>query len=97
MEKDITGILESHFNKKLILEIIKKSIKKYHQFIPLGPTRIFIFPSFNPFKKEKMFGVGRFCPGKNAVLIDINPVSGWQTALEKTVYHEFNHSIVSVP
>jgi uncharacterized protein YjaZ len=96
-KKDITGIPESHFNKKLILEIIEKSIKKCHQFIPSDPTRIFIFPSFNPFKKEKMFGVGGFCPGKNAVLIDINPVSGWQTALEKTVYHEFNHSIVSIP
>ena len=93
----IKKIPKINFNKKIILKIIERSIKKCYKIFPLKPTRIFVFPSFNTFKKRRMQGIGGFCPGKSNILIDLNPTSGWKNALEKVIYHEFNHSIVSLP
>lgn len=81
-------------NKKRAANIIERAIKKCHQVIPSEPTRIFVFPTFNPFVIKKMSGVAGYCPWQKTILLYVNPVSGWEKSLEGTVYHEFNHSVV---
>lgn len=82
-------------NKRETFNIIKKAINRCHRVIPSDPTRIFIFPTFNPFVIKKMSGVAGYCPWKDTIHIYIYPASGWKKALENTIYHEFNHSVVT--
>jgi len=82
-------------NKGETFKIIEKAIKKCHQIIPSDSTRIFVFPTFNPFIIKEMSGVAGYCPWQNTIHLYVHPVSGWKKVLENTVYHEFNHSIVA--
>ncbi|MFH1671595.1 MAG: DUF2268 domain-containing putative Zn-dependent protease [Candidatus Portnoybacteria bacterium] len=82
-------------NKKVVANIIEKAIKRCHRTISSEPTRIFVFPNFNPFVVKKMSGVAGYCPWQKTVHVYIYPVPGWKKSLENTVYHEFNHSIVA--
>ena len=78
-----------------ILKIIENTLSKCHKEIPGKPTRAFIFPSFSSFVKNKMGGVNGSSPWKNVILIHINPtVEDWETTLESTIAHEYNHSVV---
>lgn len=83
------------FDKKSILQIIKKSIIECHNKIKTKPTRIFILPNFSTFTKEKMNGISGFCPHNNTFFLTINPsAKGWKKRLPKSIYHEFNHSVI---
>lgn len=82
------------FDHKRIQKIIGQSITNCHRAIPSSPTKIFVFPTFSTFVKNKMSGVLGYTPYKNTVLLFINPPGKkWYRALAHTVTHEFNHSI----
>lgn len=94
-DKESRKLPQYKFNKKKILKIIEDTLSKCHEELPAKPTRAFLFPSFNSFVKNKMGGVGGFSPWKNTILVDINPsVKDWETALNNTIAHEYNHSVV---
>ena len=90
-------IYDPKFKEKEVIKIIEKSIKKAHKIIKTRPTEINIFPTFHPFKIKKLSGVSGFCQKEGVIMLDINPAKGWQKALEKTLYHEFAHSIIKKP
>lgn len=83
------------FNKKAILKIIRQTIKKCYKVLPLGPTKVFVFPTFYSFVRNKMFGVTGSSLWKNTIFLFINPTKGWENALREAICHEFNHSVVS--
>ncbi len=89
------GVPKINFREQEILRIIKNTLGKCNEKLKSEIVYFFIFPNFNKFKKEKMNGVGGLCPWKNTILIDINPVSGWQDALKRSLCHEFHHSIIA--
>lgn len=94
-DKECNNLPKYNFDKKKIFRIIEDTLAKCHNKLLAKPTRIFLFPSFNSFVKNKMGGVGGFSPWKNTTLIDINPtVKNWETALKNTICHEYNHSEV---
>ena len=75
-----------------VADIITRTIKRCHLLLPVGPTFIFVFPSFDDFVKYKMRGTAGFTPWKNTILLYINPSPGWEESLERTTAHEFNHA-----
>ena len=83
------------FDEKKIQKIVSDYILKCKEKLNSDRTYIFIFPNFSQFKKEKMNGVGGLCCWKNTILVDINPVKGWQSQLAQTLCHEFHHSIIA--
>ena len=85
----------SNYNEREIKTIIGLTLKKCTKKLKSKIVHIFIFPNFNKFKKEKMNGVGGFCSWKNTILLDINPVKGWQNALKRSLCHEFHHSVIA--
>jgi len=94
-DKEYKKLPKYNFGKKKILKIIKETLSKCHNKLPARPTRTFLFPSFNSFVKNKMGGVGGFSPWRNTIIISINPtVRNWETALKKTIAHEYNHSVI---
>lgn len=83
------------FAKNKIFNIIKDTLTKCHSKLSAKPARIFLFPNFNSFVKNRMGGVSGFSPRENTILIDINPtVKEWETNLKNTICHEYNHSVV---
>lgn len=90
-------IYDPKFKEREIIKIIEKSIKKAHKIIKTRPTEINIFPTFYPFKIRKLSGVSGFCQKEGVIMLDINTIKGWQKALEKTLYHEFAHSVIKKP
>ncbi|HRY27874.1 MAG TPA: DUF2268 domain-containing putative Zn-dependent protease [Candidatus Moranbacteria bacterium] len=89
------GVPKIDFGEQEIFRIIKNTLEKCNEKLKSKVVYFFIFPNFNKFKKEKMNGVGGLCPWKNTILININPVSGWQDALRRSLCHEFHHSIIA--
>jgi uncharacterized protein YjaZ len=93
-EKDYKKIPNYNFDKEKIFYLTKDALSKCHKELPAKFTKIFLFPSFSSFVKNKMGGVGGFSPWKNIILIDINPrAKGWETALKNSICHEYNHSV----
>ncbi len=83
------------FDKKKIFKIIETSLIACHKELPARPTRIFLFPNFHPFVKNKMDGVSGFSPWKNTILLNINPTAkNWEFALRNAVAHEYNHCVI---
>lgn len=81
-------------SQKEVFAIISYALKKCYHELPLGPVRVFVFPGFNSFVKEKMRGVGGRTPHKGAITVNINPsAKGWKTALKETICHEYAHSV----
>lgn len=89
------GVPEISFDEKNIREIIADTLIKCKATLDSKKTNLFIFPNFSEYKKEKLNGVGGLCCWKNTILIDINPVKGWQGQLKQTVCHEFHHSVIA--
>lgn len=94
--EDLDAVPELNFNRREIIEKIEIGIKKCHKVLPseFALERIFVFPTFNPFVKNKMSGVTGFGAGRNTIHLFINPeVKGWGVALKETICHEFNHVV----
>jgi uncharacterized protein YjaZ len=85
-----------NFDHRNIQNLIIATLKKCRKNLNSAPLYLFIFPNFNKFKKEKMNGVGGFCSGENRIILDINPVKGWQNALIRTLCHEYHHSMIAI-
>jgi uncharacterized protein YjaZ len=91
-EEELKVFPKSNFDRKEIARIIGSSIKKCHESLPFNPVKIFVFPTFLSFVKDRMSGVTGF--GIQAIQLFLNPnVKGWKTALKKCVCHEFNHVV----
>ncbi len=83
------------FNNKKIFKIVNNTLSKCQKKLPSKPSKIFLFPTFNSFIKNKMNGVSGFSPQANTILIYLNPSrKNWETALKHTITHEYNHSVV---
>ncbi len=81
-------------NEGKIIEIITKAVKKCSEHLFGGITDIFVFPTFNQFVREEMFGVTGYTPWQNTILVFLNPTNlQWEKALSETIGHEFNHTI----
>ncbi len=76
-----------------VTEILKEALVKCHSKIKTRPTRVYIFPSFDPTVIKEVGGVGGYCPWKNTLIIYINPTKGWETELKQTLCHEFAHAV----
>jgi len=82
------------FNKAKIVKTILKTIKKCFKVLPGRITNIFVFPTFSRFVKKEMSSSTGYTPWSDIILILINPSSLRNNkVLEKTVAHEFNHSV----
>lgn len=91
-KEDLKVFPKLNFDRKEIAGIIGRTIEKCHESLPFEPVRVFVFPTFNPFVKDRMSGVTGF--GFGAIRLFINPnVKGWKTALKECVGHEFNHVV----
>ena len=95
---NVKTISKPKFNKKEILKISKKTIKRCHEEILSKPTRIFIFPALDSFTKNKLSGVKGFCRWQYSILINIfpnNKTKEWKKVLKRLICHEYNHSVVA--
>lgn len=82
------------FKKTEILREFTLSLKKCLRKLPTKSTWIFVFPTFNPFIKNKLGGTAGFAPRKHAILLTLHPkAKKWKEQLSATLVHEFNHSI----
>jgi uncharacterized protein YjaZ len=82
--------------EKRIYEIVKTSISRINQH-DSEKKHIFIFPTFENFIIEKMFGSTGVCSWFNTILIFLNTdTPRWEEALEWTVTHEYAHSVSTI-
>ncbi len=93
-----SNITSTHFPIKEILSHIEKTMKEVYRFLPSKiKTRIYIFPTFRSFVKDKMFGVNGITPYRNTINIYIHPEPQNQKMffqeIDHTVAHEYNHTI----
>src|SRR3989338_4242042 len=73
---------------------IEETVKKCFSAVSAPkPLHIFVFPTFDTFVKERMNGVAGYSFWRNTILVYINPVDGWDTALRSTICHEFAHAV----
>jgi len=83
--------------EKIVFNIENATIKAYKKLPTADKIRIFVFPTFRLFVKNKMFSVNGWTPYKNAINIYIFPESkDLKTVfqeLKNTVVHEYNHAI----
>lgn len=75
--------------------VIKQAIRDVKIVLPSKRyTRIFVFPSFSKFTKERMGGVSGYTPWKDTILVFIDPtVRNHHKALRNTICHEYVHSV----
>lgn len=92
--KNLGIIRKFALNKREILKIIEKALRKCHEVLPSEPTRVFVFPTFDQFAREKMSGIKGFCLKENVILSYISPTKRWKTVLKEMICHEFNHSVI---
>lgn len=82
----------NNIKKEELKEQIEKTLIKFKPFLK-DKIYIFIFPTVDDFIIKEMNGVTGFCPWKNTILISMNPISGWKTALRGVIGHELAHAI----
>lgn len=95
---DKDSILFTRFPIKEIISRIESTLKKAYTFLPSKEmTRIFIFPTFRLFVKEKMFGVNAITPYRNVINIYLYPKPQkpnlFFQEINNTIAHEYNHTI----
>ncbi len=91
-------ILFTQFPIKEIVSHIESTLKKSYTLLPSrGITRIFIFPTFRLFVKEKMFGVDGITPYLNVINMYLYPKpqepKSFFQEINNTTAHEYNHTI----
>lgn len=91
--QDMKKKSEFKVNKKEISVTIKQSLKKCSKFLASKGTIIFVFPCFNLFVKEKMFGVNGFTPCANTFHVFLYTQKYNKKMFQKMIAHEFNHSV----
>lgn len=82
---------KKEFGQKIKL-ICKETIEGCRKYV-FEKIHIFLFPTFDKFAIEKMYGVSGFCSWKNTILIFINFVDGWEKQLKETIVHELAHAL----
>ena len=84
------GTIDEDKTKIAVEETVKKCFSTANA---IKPVHIFVFPTSKTFVKEKMDGVAGYSFWRNTILVYINPVDGWDTALRNTICHEFAHAV----
>lgn len=83
-----------NINQKEVKEIIDRTIRKCKGIIFSPITRIFVFPSYSSFTKNKMSGVSGYTPWQNTMLVFVDSTTKqWKKLLESTIAHEYLHTI----
>lgn len=92
---DLIKIEKLGFEKEQIEENIKTALQDVAAVLPIEKTlRIYIFPSFSKFVKEKMGGVSGYTPWENTILLFIDPLKkNWKDEVKKTIVHEYAHAV----
>lgn len=93
--EESVSISQKVLSEKKVFKIAKDVLKRCYKKIETENIYLFIFPNFNQFKQAQMNGVGGFCSCDNVILIDINPVRGWNNAFKRSLSHEFHHTAVA--
>lgn len=93
-----SNITLTHFPIKEILSHVEKTMRKVYRLLPSKTkTRIYIFPTFRSFVKDKMSGVNGITPYRNTINIYVHPEPQNQKMffqeINHTVAHEYNHTI----
>lgn len=79
-------------NVEKIVKILKTSINKCVDILPVKTSNIFIFPTFSQFIKKDMHGTTGYTPWNNTILIFIYEGDlRYNKSLSKTLGHEYNH------
>ncbi len=78
-------------SKAQILEVVKKSLNKIERILDGEVLNIFIFPSFDPFIKDKMMGNFGYTPWKNTIHLYVNYLD--EEKLGHTLIHETAHAL----
>lgn len=83
-----------HLNKGEILKCLDFALKRCNKILPSNKKKIFIFPCFNPFVKEKMLGVNGVTFSNDTFHLFLYPFRPLnETALKAMTIHEFNHTV----
>jgi uncharacterized protein YjaZ len=78
------------------IQIVETVIKKCEKIIkPKKAVKIFLFPTFDPFVKERMHGSTGFCVFKDTLALYIHPgaETEWKKGLAHSVCHEYAHAV----
>ncbi len=89
--------ISSQFPEKIITSRIAKTMRAVYSFLPSRTTtKIYVFPTIDPFVRKKMGGVTGFTPYRNTMHLYIHPKAHQKTFLRKIEYttaHEYHHTV----
>lgn len=91
--KEAEKIKSTNLDQEKLVSVIKNSIELAETLVKNERINVFAFPTISKFTIEKLNGVAGFTPWKKTILIFINPVENWETALKETICHEYAHTI----
>lgn len=80
--------------ERKIMSIIEKTFLECYKVVPCpGVVKIFVFPTIDPFVKNRMSGTTGVSFWKNSINIFISTdAKEWEKALSHTVCHEYSHA-----
>lgn len=76
------------------VKIIKNTLFKCYNQIPILNKKIAIYHSKDAFIKDRMGGVGADALQEDIINIQINPTKGWRKELANSIAHEYSHLAV---
>lgn len=92
-DDSVANLPRVKLNQNKVLTVIGDVLRKMESKLTSHQVKIYIFPSFSAFVREKMGGTSGRAPWVRTILLFIDPTTNWKRSLEETVAHEYVHTL----